>query len=111
MSPSLKNAAAPSSGSTVDNSSFHLSEIVLAGTGLNKQLIEALSIYKSIDPLVRRKTVTALVGLSTATLYRLIEKGEFPRPVALTKTARAWRLSEVTAWIGARTADNSAVQP
>lgn len=55
------------------------------------------------DPaLLRMREVTKTVGLSRATLYRLMHRGEFPRAVTLTGTAVAWVATEVQAWIDAK---------
>jgi prophage regulatory protein len=54
------------------------------------------------DVLVRIDTVCAITGLSVPTIYRLMGRSKFPRPVKITNTARAWRLSEVTAWVDSR---------
>jgi prophage regulatory protein len=54
------------------------------------------------DILIRIDSVCALTGLSVPTLYRLMGKDAFPRPVKITTTARAWKLSEITSWIETR---------
>ncbi len=57
-----------------------------------------------VDRFLRISAVKSLVGLSVPTIYRLIAKGEFPRPIKLTKTASGWKLSEVTVWMQDRAA-------
>lgn len=54
------------------------------------------------DVLVRIDNVCGITGLSVPTIYRLMGKNTFPRPVKITGTARAWKLSEVTAWVESR---------
>ena len=54
---------------------------------------------RPVEGLIRLGQVKHLTGLSTATLYRKMSAGEFPRPVRLGVVARAWRLSEVADWI------------
>jgi prophage regulatory protein len=54
------------------------------------------------DVLVRISDVCAITGLSVATIYRLMSRNNFPRPVKITNTARAWKLSEIAAWIDSR---------
>jgi prophage regulatory protein len=54
------------------------------------------------DVLVRVNDVCAITGLSVPTIYRLMTRNKFPRPVKITKTARAWKLSEVMAWMESR---------
>jgi len=54
------------------------------------------------DMLLRIETVCTITGLSIATVYRLLAKGDFPRPLMITSHARAWRLSEIMKWIDER---------
>jgi prophage regulatory protein len=54
------------------------------------------------DVLVRINNVCVITGLSVPTIYRLMSKDRFPRPVKITATARAWKLSEITAWVESR---------
>ncbi len=49
--------------------------------------------------LLRIAEVTALVGLSRATVYRLIDSGGFPRPVRLSPGRVAWVRREVEDWM------------
>jgi prophage regulatory protein len=57
---------------------------------------------RPIERLIRIDEVKRLTGISTATLYRKIATGDFPRPVRLGAVARAWPLSEVQDWIAGR---------
>jgi prophage regulatory protein len=54
--------------------------------------------------IVRHRDVRAKLGLSAATLFDLIARGEFPRPFAIVPGGRAvgWLEAEVDAWIRAR---------
>jgi prophage regulatory protein len=54
------------------------------------------------DFLLRAPDVCAITGLSVPTIYRLMSRGKFPRPLKITRTARAWRLTEITAWVDSR---------
>jgi len=52
----------------------------------------------------RLPRVLATTGLSRSSLYQLIASGKFPKPVGLGGTAsRAWRSTEVQAWIDQQT--------
>ncbi|MCV2873274.1 AlpA family transcriptional regulator [Defluviimonas sp. WL0050] len=53
---------------------------------------------------LRRRTVEAMTGLSRSTLYALMAKDEFPRPVKLTSRAVAWPESAVADWLAQRSA-------
>ena len=52
--------------------------------------------------LLRMPEVSRLTGLSRTSVYRLIAKGQFPRPKKLTEHASAWREDEVQDWIDSR---------
>ena len=54
------------------------------------------------ERLLRRKEVEGLVGLSRSSIYYLMAKGEFPRPVRLAQRAVAWSESAVLEWIASR---------
>ncbi|GLK71563.1 helix-turn-helix transcriptional regulator [Ancylobacter dichloromethanicus] len=54
--------------------------------------------------LLRLDDVKAATGLGRSSLYDLMARGEFPRPVPLTAKARGWLESEVRAWQEARIA-------
>jgi prophage regulatory protein len=54
------------------------------------------------DVLLRIGDVCVVTGLSVPTIYRLISRSRFPRPLKITRTARAWKLSEITAWVESR---------
>ncbi|WP_336269131.1 MULTISPECIES: helix-turn-helix transcriptional regulator [Vreelandella] len=48
-------------------------------------------------PAVKEKT-----SLSTSTIYRGVERGDFPKPVRLSPRSVAWVENEVEAWIEQR---------
>ena len=51
--------------------------------------------YKIVKlPFVKRITV-----LSSATIYRLIAKGEFPKQIKLSERSSGWLLDEIHAWL------------
>lgn len=49
--------------------------------------------------LYRRPEVETLTGLSRASIYRMMEDGEFPRPVHVGKRAVAWREADLVEWL------------
>ena len=51
----------------------------------------------------RRPAVEALTGLSRSTIYEMMERGDFPRPVRIGRRAVAWRDSDLAAWQAVRT--------
>jgi prophage regulatory protein len=57
---------------------------------------------------LRLKAVVLKTGLPTSSLYNSIEKGLFPRPVALSERRVGWLLDEVESWMEARIAGRDA---
>jgi prophage regulatory protein len=54
------------------------------------------------DSILRLPAVLARVGLSRDTVYRLIRKGAFPRPLTLSTQSVGWRASDIDRWIAER---------
>lgn len=48
-----------------------------------------------MDRFMRIKEVCTQLGLSRSTLYRLVNDGAFPRPIAISKKSKAWPESAV----------------
>ena len=55
------------------------------------------------DRLLRRRQVEEITGLSRSSIYRLMQDGEFPRPVKVGPAAVRWRASDINAWLESRT--------
>jgi prophage regulatory protein len=49
--------------------------------------------------IIKKPTVIKLSTLSSATIYRLIKKGEFPKQIKLSERSSGWLLSEVEQWL------------
>ena len=60
--------------------------------------------YNMADKHLRRPAVESLTGLSRSTIYDLMAKGAFPRPVRLTAKAVAWPESVIAEWLASRAA-------
>jgi len=54
------------------------------------------------DKHLRRAAVEDLTGLARSTIYDLMAKGQFPRPVRLTGKAVAWPESAIADWLASR---------
>lgn len=52
--------------------------------------------------LLRLGQVMALVGLKKATIYQLLQKGEFPANVKITQRAVGWAEDDIQRWIAQR---------
>lgn len=51
------------------------------------------------DRILRIGTVLQLTGLSRSTLYRKVQRGEFPKQIKLSERCAGWRQSSVHAWM------------
>lgn len=51
------------------------------------------------DRILRVQEVVDLVNVHRATLYKMMGRGEFPRPLRLGPNARGWRKSDIDAWM------------
>ena len=60
-----------------------------------------------MERLLRLPEVRQVVGLKTTAIYDGIRKGNFPRSVLIGKRAVAWRASEISEWIGTRSAQGA----
>lgn len=54
------------------------------------------------DRLLRRREVEEITGLSRSSIYRLMQKDEFPRPVKVGPAAVRWRESDIADWLESR---------
>ena len=55
-----------------------------------------------MQPILRIRDVVAVTRLSRSTIYRLIQAGQFPKPIKLTERASGWRYEAVEQWLKAR---------
>ena len=55
--------------------------------------------------ILRIRDVLARTGVSRSSLYRFIDDGSFPRPVALGAKATGWVEAEISQWIESRIAE------
>lgn len=51
------------------------------------------------DALLRIKAVEELIGMSRATIYRMVQSGRFCRPIRLNARCVRWRAGDVQAWL------------
>lgn len=67
-------------------------------------LLEGAESVRSDEFFVRMKYVTAVTGLSRATIYRLISAGDFPEPMHLSARSSQWSKREIDEWARMRMA-------
>lgn len=63
---------------------------------------------RGAGPVRPRPGRTGLVPFSSATLWRKVNAGEFPKPVKLSERVTAWRFEDVRAWLDSRRAGGRA---
>ena len=49
--------------------------------------------------ILRLPDVLEMIQLSRTTIYRLIQKGDFPKPGKLGKRANRWKNTDIEEWI------------
>ena len=49
--------------------------------------------------LIKLTAVKEITTFSSATIYRLIDKGEFPKQIKISERSSAWSLEEIYNWI------------
>ena len=47
----------------------------------------------------RRSTLEEMLGMSRSTIYRLMEDGDFPRPIKLGRRAVGWKSEDIDDWL------------
>ncbi len=57
------------------------------------------------EPLVDMKFITKFTGLTDKWFYKLIQDGQFPKPIKFGSSSR-WFRSEVEAWLQERIAES-----
>lgn len=62
-----------------------------------------------MNTLIRLKRVIERTGLSRSTIYLLMSRGEFIRPVKVSDRCIAWPEAEVNEWIEAKIAERETV--
>lgn len=54
------------------------------------------------DKHLRRRAVEEMTGLSRTTIYEMMKRDQFPRPIKITGKAVAWPESAISAWLASR---------
>jgi prophage regulatory protein len=52
-----------------------------------------------LDPLLRLPVVIEATGLSSSSIYRMMDADRFPRPLRLGPNSVRWRTSAVVRWV------------
>jgi prophage regulatory protein len=52
-----------------------------------------------VPQIFRRRQLEKQLGLTRSSIYKMMEDGEFPRPIKLGRRAVGWRADEVAYWL------------
>ncbi|HDS6407981.1 helix-turn-helix transcriptional regulator [Klebsiella variicola] len=66
-------------------------------------------ILSAEDPLIDMTFITTYTGMTDKWFYKLIQDGEFPKPIKLGRSSR-WYKSEVETWMLQRIADSRRIE-
>ena len=58
--------------------------------------------HASLDHVIAESATANIIGVSTATLRRMVERGEGPRRLKLSARRVGYRLSDLEAWLNSR---------
>ena len=70
--------------------------------------MQASNPYSPPVQILRRPAVVARTGLPTRSIYRLMQRGAFPRPVPISALSVGWLAHEIDEWIAGRIAAREA---
>ena len=63
-----------------------------------------------LDRLLTIKQIAAETGISRSTIYRLTQKGVFPKPIPIGDRGKRWPESEIKVWLaGLKASDGKGV--
>lgn len=60
------------------------------------------------ERVLRRRSVEEITGLPRSTIYALMERNAFPRPIPLGPKSVGWLASDIAKWTAARIAERDA---
>ncbi|HFZ8869431.1 TPA: helix-turn-helix transcriptional regulator [Klebsiella pneumoniae] len=66
-------------------------------------------ILSAEDPLIDMTFITTYTGMTDKWFYKLIQDGEFPKPIKLGRSSR-WYQSEVETWMLQRITDSRRIE-
>ena len=83
----------------------------LVPTGTSRRPEAGEELKKMGDRLLRRQEVERITGLSRSSVYRLMQDGDFPRPVRVGPAAVRWSESDIATWMESRPIAESELGP
>ena len=86
--------------------------LILVIAGIVRSLPMAHNILSRMQTagsdLIPRREVEAMTSLSPSAIYRLMQRGLFPRPIRISPMRVAWLRGEVRGWVEQRMAEQRA---
>jgi prophage regulatory protein len=61
--------------------------------------------HMGLPRMLRLRDVLVIIGMSKSSVYEMIAKDQFPKPIKLTGITPAWVALEVRAWLDERIAE------
>jgi len=72
--------------------------------GENAMTHRAIFDLPAVGYVRQSQLIPTIVPFSSATLWRRVNSGDFPRPVKLSERVTAWRVEDIRAWMHDRSA-------
>lgn len=73
--------------------------------GKDATTCRAMSDLPAVGYVRQSQLIPMIVPFSSATLWRRVNSGDFPRPVKLSQRETAWRVEDIRSWMSDRTAE------
>jgi prophage regulatory protein len=70
-----------------------------SATGKNGMTHSAIIDLPAVGYVRQSQLIPTIVPFSSATLWRRVNSGGFPRPVKLSERVTAWRVEDIRAWM------------
>ena len=64
--------------------------------------------YLKDRPFLRERDLTALLSISSSTLYRWVGRGDFPAPIRLSEGVTVWISEQVADWLAQKQVEGPA---
>ena len=78
------------------------------GTGAPVEEDDFLAAKLPLQKFLRRREVERVSGLPRSTIYEMMARGDFPKPVRLSPRLVGWLETEILTWQSARIAERDA---
>jgi prophage regulatory protein len=66
---------------------------------MQRHELPTTSVEPRVHGALREKDVLQKVGISKSQLWRLIKRGDFPKPIKISERCNAWSARRIDAWL------------